>query len=279
MNVKSSTLEDAGTLVSSGTTTPVLIGDGSNQIVDNQADFVSDGVLVGDLVINDTNATFGYVTSIESVIRLQVERMIRPRDGETSVDNKVGDSYRVVRDSSTGVSVVVISGLDENFSRQSEFVLMNGTNDVLTALLYMRIENMRAFSTAAESVVGFIEATTQIEELVLCRIENDNNQSLMSLYTVPSGFTGYLSGWSASLADNTPVLATFRLRVGNFSGISYTTQQKSISKDSGGFDVRFSPPVRLPQKIDVWVNGSSDSNNSTLASGFTLILISNELND
>ena len=99
--VSSSDVNDIGTEVASGVST----GGSSAVLEDSSAMFVTDGVVVGDLIINDTKGVHGVVSSVSSETQLTVFAMLN------MTPNESGDSYRVARATSTGAGVVRISQL------------------------------------------------------------------------------------------------------------------------------------------------------------------------
>ena len=77
----SSDIEDTGALVSSGTTT----GGSSTTLEDSGATFITDGVAVGDLIINDSKQFHGIVSSVDSETLLTVFDFTNGRIGEEVV--------------------------------------------------------------------------------------------------------------------------------------------------------------------------------------------------
>lgn len=124
---------DAGALVSSGTITT----ESADLVVDTGATFISDGVAVGDVVLNDSSVLHGFIESVDSETQLTVYRM---SDSTASHPvNLVGDSYRVATATSTGASVVKLTRLlDSSYEQFSEYVILNGTSWVSTTRSYLR---------------------------------------------------------------------------------------------------------------------------------------------
>ncbi len=91
----------------------------------------------------------------------------------------------------TGVGVVVLFGLDENWNEIQEAVALNGTSTVTSTLEFFRLHQMVAFTVGAnETNVGEIMAT--IGGNVQCDILPGEGSSTNSHYTVPAGHTLYL---------------------------------------------------------------------------------------
>jgi len=93
--------------------------------------------------------------------------------------------------SDTNVSVL-ISGLDGNYAPITEtVVLTNGTTGVLTTQQFLRVNSMSLTRTPMN--VGNISIGNSGKTIQLCTIEPDSGRSQMSIYTVPAGYTFYLT--------------------------------------------------------------------------------------
>ena len=97
--------------------------------------------------------------------------------------------------SDTAVSIL-ISGLDSSYNLQTEtLVLTNGTTGVTTVNSYLRINSINV--VGSNNPVGIIRLsnagkTTTYAQINLTGAESDG-RSQMSIYTVPNGYTFYLT--------------------------------------------------------------------------------------
>lgn len=101
--------------------------------------------------------------------------------------------------SDTNVSVR-IDGLDADYVQQTEtVVLTNGTTGVLTTKQFLRINSISL--TRAPNNVGLVHAGSSDKTITLAYIgtvaNNSTGRSQMTVYTVPAGYTFYLtqSNW------------------------------------------------------------------------------------
>jgi hypothetical protein len=101
--------------------------------------------------------------------------------------------------SDTNVSVR-IDGLDADYVSQTETVLLtNGATGVLTTKLFLRINSISL--TRAPNNVGLLHAGSSDKSITLAYIGTTSNlsagRSQMTVYTVPAGYTFYLtqSNW------------------------------------------------------------------------------------
>jgi hypothetical protein len=90
--------------------------------------------------------------------------------------------------SDTTALSVRIDGLDASYAPISETIAMNGTTNVTTTNSFLRINLM---STTNGLNVGNI--TAKISSTTYAKINAGIGQTQMSLYTVPKGYTFYLS--------------------------------------------------------------------------------------
>jgi hypothetical protein len=104
---------------------------------------------------------------------------------------------RVWSDSASDTNVSVrIDGLDADYVSQTETVLLtNGATGVLTTKLFLRINSISL--TRAPNNVGLIHAGSSDKTITLAYIGTTSNisagRSQMTVYTVPAGYTFYLS--------------------------------------------------------------------------------------
>lgn len=101
--------------------------------------------------------------------------------------------------SDTNVSVL-INGLDSNYVQQTETVVItNGSTGVLTTKEFLRINSISLTQTPQN--VGVLHAGSSDKTITLAYIGTPNNitagRSQMTVYTVPAGYTFYLtqSNW------------------------------------------------------------------------------------
>ena len=272
-DIASTSANDTGTVRSSGTATSTT----TTTLVDTAATFSTDGVAVGDAVLDDTGGDHSYVLSVDSETQLTIQEL--HHQGEITS----GNSYRVVAATSTGASVVHIKkGLDANGLQQTEYIVMNGTTPVSTASTYYRITRLHVDGCGSnKSNVGTITATAQTDATVQATIPAAHGQTLMAIDTVPAGKLGYITGWYASLARSggTAVTADIELCVTPYGldnpfGNRILHQLGLTSVGSSYLPHKFDPPVVLEPLTDVFSQVTYVSANGLrISSGFDMILV------
>ena len=119
--------------------------------------------------------------------------------------------------SDTAVSVQIF-GLDASYNRITEVVALNGTSDVATTKVYWRINNV---ITTAGTAVGTMYVKNA-GGTTYAQIAIGNGKTNMSVFTVPAGYTAYMTQFDAfsSTSVTSGVFATFRGLITSSTGIS-----------------------------------------------------------
>jgi len=264
-DIVSTNAGDVGTVVSSGTAT----GGSAKSVIDSTATFSSDGVVVGDILINDTKGSFATITGLVSQTEITIAGALRdPANGLPQGLFEAGDVYRVASDASTGAAFVYIEGLNIFRQEVKEFVILNGTTNVPTVNSYTRHNRLRASATTTAGTLGTITSTAQVDGTVTAQIVNGNNQTLMAIYTVPVGKSAMLISWWGAFSKKNTATAGIRLRAGVLDGVHYTVQVRSISSSAtSSFNHPFIVPVMIPAGADIWIEADTDANNSGISAG------------
>lgn len=266
IEVFSDSNNDSGSLVSSGTAT----GGSANTIVDSSATFVTDGVAVGDLVINDTGAYHGKVSEVTSETTLTVFDW----DDTTDTDGFIptsGDSYRVATASSTGAAVTRWDKiLDSDYVEQTPvYIIMNGTTGVIGTTNAMRCSRGRvvlagSLETSADIITCRQETTTAN---VFATMPTETNATSIACDTVPAGITRIAYGLQCrcTRVNGASGSAVVRFMVRKLGGL-FTSR---INIDIGTDSPYEHPPgdfIILKEKTDFKWNVASVSDNNTFVS-------------
>jgi hypothetical protein len=265
---------DSGVLRSSGLITTASI----NQIIDASADFVGDGVVAGDVVLNDTNQDHSLVTKVVSANVLDVIPM---RNG---IINEIGGAYRIVEIADTGAAVLHISeGLDADLNIQSEFVILDNINTVSTVNQYSRINYAQIIGAGSGgSNGGEIQLTASVDTTIAAQIPAGYGQTVSTHYTIPRGYDAYMTNIAASL---------FRSGAASDAMAQISIHERvcdGLASGSLGNDIRgvwgisvfgasgkpYIPYVKVSEFSDVWMRVEEVSDNNSIVSGaYDLILV------
>jgi len=130
-------------------------------------------------------------------------------------------------------TVVTIQGLDSSYVAISENLTLNGTTAVMTAKSYLRINSIFVASvTAGTMPTGTITLknltnTTTYAQIGLTVAGESIGRSQMSIYTVPAGYTFYLSRVDAYTSANgsSADYMVYLNSTYSSTGVARTTQQ------------------------------------------------------
>jgi hypothetical protein len=152
----------------------------------------------------------------------------------------------VVSSSASDTSVtMLISGLDANFAPITESVALNGTTNVTTVQSFLRINSV---VTTAGNAVGNVTFTSGAT--VIARVNAGIGQTQMSVYTVPAGYTLYLTYFQGD-GNTTTTSGAFmntRLRtIQNPSGVVLVSGQATYLTN---LTVSYDVPVAFTEKTD-----------------------------
>lgn len=146
---------------------------------------VSRGQVDGHTALN----IFGFSTAVGSTALGPVWEGLTISGGAYAYPSSAAQLV-LVSDSASDTSAlsVQIQGLDANYAPITETIAMNGTTNVTTTNSFLRINLM---TTTNGLNVGNI--TAKISSTTYAKISAGIGQTQMSLYTVPKGYTFYLS--------------------------------------------------------------------------------------
>ena len=156
---------------------------------------------------------FGYNTSVgtnfETITDLGGDQYYPTSAGVVSIVSSDANDD----DGDTGARTVEIQGLDGNYEEISETITLNGTSAVTTTASFHRVFRGKVL-TAGTSGTNEGVITLSIGGNDVARISADNGgQTLMAVYTIPTGKKGYLLKFQGSLSKNQE--AQFMIRTKN----------------------------------------------------------------
>jgi hypothetical protein len=125
----------------------------------------------------------------------------------------------------TGTAQVLISGLDANHDAITEVVTLNGTSSVTTTNAFLHINNVRLISAASGQLTNVGTITVVNNGVTYAKILPSVGQTQMSQYTVPAGYSFYLTRVNSYAQQNGKAdnFNTYSVVVSN--SVSYTVLQ------------------------------------------------------
>ena len=199
---------------------------------------------------------------------------------------KVSSSSTDDTSAGTGARTVQLYGLDGDYNEITEIVTLNGQTAVNTTQSFLRINRMIVRSAGSGGAnAGVIYAgtgtvTTGVPANVYASINGvtGSNQSLMALWTVPAGHTGYMLQYDVSngTTSNTPAVCKLILAVRPFGEVFQSKDVKSLTTGMH-IEESFTIPQKFTEKSDIEVRAVSSSASVTfdISAAFEIVYIRN----
>lgn len=168
--------------------------------------------------------------------------------------------------SDNGKTVVVI-GLDSDYNEISEEFTLSSSGTVNGTSIFKRV--YRAYMTDGANVgnVSFSRGGTEV-----LRITAGKSQTLMAIYTVPAGHTGYLMQGNMSCQAGADATGDMFVRYAGQTAFRIG-HSFEVSGNGGDYNYKFSVPIAIPAMSDIDVRARVRSNNARIAAAFDIILI------
>jgi len=198
---------------------------------------------------------------------------------------KVSSSSTDDASAGTGARTVELFGLDGDYNEISETVTLNGQTAVNTTQSFLRINRMIVRSAGSGGAnAGVIYAgtgtvTTGVPANIYAIINGDgSNQTLMALWTVPAGYTGYLMQYDVSngTTSNTPAVCKLSLVARPFGEVFQIKDVKSLTTGMH-IENTLIVPLKFTEKTDIEARAisSSASVSFDISAAFEIIYIQN----
>lgn len=169
--------------------------------------------------------------------------------------------------------VITIIGLDENWDEIQEDFILSSAGPVTGIKIFKRV--FRGYVQTGAANVGqlnFSRGGTQV-----LRILAGLGQTLMSVYTIPNGYTGYLYQGVCSAQANADATGFMMVRyntIGQSFRVGHTFEVGGIG---GPYLYKFAFPIEIPNHSDIDIRLTTRSNNGRYTAAFDLLLIKNDL--
>lgn len=147
---------------------------------------------------------------------------------------------------------ILISGLDANYNPISEVKALTGTTAVTTTNSYLRINSMQVTIGSLTNPSGVVTLKDLTDTTTYAQINAGVGRTQAAIYTVPAGYTFYLSRVDAntSLNGNNANFMTYRNYSISPSGVVTITQQAPFTQVYHTQRVMARP---FPEKTDIQI--------------------------
>ena len=170
-----------------------------------------------------------------------------------------------------GVKVIVF-GLDEDYNEVNDEVTLAGAGTATTTQTFFRV--FRAYVSGSQAPTGNLNITNG--GTTYARITLNENQTLMAMWTVPAGYTGFLDHVNiATGTTNANQYVTAQIVQRTQGGVFRVMMKQTLS--SGGVaDFLLRYPIEISEKTDLEVRAESSGSNNLISANFSIVYIKNE---
>lgn len=151
---------------------------------------------------------------------------------------------------------IQISGLDANYNAISEILILNGTTPVTTVKSYLRINGLQVTAGSASNPAGVVTLKDLTNTIIYAQINTGVGRSQAAIYTVPAGYTFYLSRVDGNTSLNGNNYCTYRNRTALPNGVVTLTQQSPFAIS---YNTQRVMPRPFPEKTDIQLQAKVNS--------------------
>ena len=168
-------------------------------------------------------------------------------------------------------TTVLVQGLDANYTAISETVALNGTTAVSTTKSYLRINSM---SVSAGQPTGIIYLKDSTDTTTYAQINATIGRTQMAIYTVPAGYTFYLSRVDAYTAVNgsSGDYAQYRNYSTTSANVSSASQQAPFVNT---YHAQRVMPRPFSEKTDIQLQAKTSANTYAVSIAVEGFLVAN----
>lgn len=180
----------------------------------------------------------------------------------------------------TGARTVVVQGVDANYNEVTETVTLNGQTAVTMSASLLRVNYAYVAtagsgnSAAGDIYIGTGTVTAGVPATTYDIIKFDYNVTTTGSYTVPAGYTAYVSQGLFSAGQTTgasPVQG--RLLTRGVDNIRRTAAVTTVN--NGVANYVFEYPLAVPEKTTLEATAVGTANNNSVSSMFIILLVKN----
>lgn len=174
----------------------------------------------------------------------------------------------------TGVSTVYVQGLDADWLPVSEVLVLEGALPVLTVNDYIRITKVTAI---APGTVGDNTATLAGDfslsagSDVLGFIAAGATSTKMSMFTIPKGYTGFLTHVALNSGPNDDFVVEIQTR--QDGGLFNGANDLQVANNAPVTLDLFPPAGPLPERSDIKFRARGTTNNGAVRLNCTVVLV------
>ena len=170
---------------------------------------------------------------------------------------------------------ITINGLDASYKQISETLVLNGATQVPTVNQYFRINSMLVTAGSATNPAGAVVLTDSGATTVYAKINSGIGRTQAAIFTVPAGYTFYLSRADAntSFNGNNANFVTYRNYTVSSNGVVNVVQQAPFS---GAYHTQRVMPRAFTEKTDIQIQCATSTGTAAVNVAIEGWLIKND---
>ena len=195
----------------------------------------------------------------------------------------IADIDTISSSSALDTQILHVQGLDADYAAITQIVTLNGQNKVTLDTPLLRI--WRVFNSTDTDVSGSVyvyvdgaitAGIPDVASTIRAHINNGNNQTLMMMYTIPKGFTGFLLERDVSLGGRKNGFITVKLWI-RFENSVWRIANVSDLSATGTSAIEHTNYVLGPmtEKTDIQMTATGDTLGLTCAASGEVYLVRN----
>ena len=177
----------------------------------------------------------------------------------------------------TGAWTIRLFGLDANWDPLVEDVILDGVTPVDTVAAFIRMDRARVLTagTGAKNA-GTITAAQKVTTAnVMMVMPIGYNSTMIAAWTIPAGYNGFFTGWTASLSGGATGNALVRL-LARPDGQTFQVQEELSVVAAGASTlerVYITPKGAYGEKTDIFIEATAGSNGVGVAGSFDMLIV------
>lgn len=229
----------------------------------------ANGSLANDLIATSSGATITLTALAEGTAGNSITTSSNDTDSLTAA----AATLKYGKSDSNGANLITVKGLNGGYLAQEEDVIINGTGFATTVNTYLRLNEAFVKESGTNGMnIGNIAIRQNGNALLMAKIAAQDNISYSSTYTVPDDHSAYITNQSYSVLTASPwTTADLELRVRPYGGVFKTQQFDGIGNGNIFMNKPIAMPVKITEKSDIIIRGSTGANNTSITGSYDLI--------
>ena len=157
---------------------------------------------------------------------------------------------------------IQINGLDSKYLPISEVLALNGATPVETVKSYLRINSMQVTVGSATNPSGVVTLKDLTNTTIYAQINTGVGRTQSAIYTVPAGYTFYLSRIDGNTSLNGNNYCVYRNRTASPTGVVTLTQQSPFAIS---YNARRVMPRPFAEKTDIQLQAKVNSSTGEIS--------------